>query len=349
MILADARANPSRLARIASAGVLIALSACAGFQSALDPKGPKAEAISRLNWFLVVVSTLVYVLVIGALFYALRQATTRRVDFAADDAEEPERERGRLRWVASAVGASGLILLLFLFVDVSTARSISRVGGVRPLRIDVVGHQWWWEVKYPDVGDPHNTVETANEIHVPVGRPVFIKMTSDDVIHSFWAPNLDGKKDLIPGHETRTWFRADSAGVYRGQCAEFCGHQHAKMAFFIVAEPRIQFEHWLESQRSSASTPTDSLAQAGERVFLSGTCVMCHTVSGTGAGSKVGPDLTHLASRRTIAAGTLPNNTGNLAGWILDPQQIKPGVKMPPNQLDPESLQALLAYLGTLK
>jgi cytochrome c oxidase subunit 2 len=349
MILADARANPSRLARIASAGVLIALFACAGFQSALDPKGPKAEAISRLNWFLVVVSTLVYVIVIGALFYALGRATTRRVDFAADDAEEPERERGRLRWVASAVGASGLILVLFLFVDVSTARSISRVGGLRPLRIDVVGHQWWWEVKYPDLGDPHNTVETANEIHVPVGRPVFIKMTSDDVIHSFWAPNLDGKKDLIPGHETRTWFRADSAGVYRGQCAEFCGHQHAKMAFFIVAEPRIQFEHWLESQRSSASTPTDSLAQAGERVFLSGTCAMCHTVSGTGAGSKVGPDLTHLASRRTIAAGTLPNNTGNLAGWILDPQQIKPGVKMPPNQLDPESLQALLAYLGTLK
>jgi cytochrome c oxidase subunit 2 len=349
MIFADARANPSRLARIASAAALIALSACAGFQSALDPKGPKAEAISRLNWFLVVVSTLVYVIVIGALFYALRRATTRRVDFAADDAEEPERERGRLRWVASAVGASALILLLFLFVDVSTARSISRVGGVRPLRIDVVGHQWWWEVKYPDLGDPHNTVETANEIHVPVGRPVFIKMTSDDVIHSFWAPNLDGKKDLIPGHETRTWFRADSAGVYRGQCAEFCGHQHAKMAFFIVAEPRIQFEHWLESQRSSASTPADSLAQAGERVFLSGTCAMCHTVSGTGAGSKVGPDLTHLASRRTIAAGTLPNNTGNLAGWILDPQQIKPGAKMPPNQLDPESLQALLAYLGTLK
>jgi cytochrome c oxidase subunit 2 len=349
MMFADARANLSRLARLASTAVLIALSACAGFQSALDPKGPKAEAISRLNWFLVVVSTLVYVIVIGALFYALRRATTRRVDFAADDAEEPERERGRLRWVASAVGASALILLLFLFVDVSTARSISRVGGVRPLRIDVVGHQWWWEVKYPDLGDPHNTVETANEIHVPVGRPVFIKMTSDDVIHSFWAPNLDGKKDLIPGHETRTWFRADSAGVYRGQCAEFCGHQHAKMAFFIVAEPRIQFEHWLESQRSSASTPTDSLAQAGERVFLSGTCAMCHTVSGTGAGSKVGPDLTHLASRRTIAAGTLPNNTGNLAGWILDPQQLKPGVKMPPNQLDPGSLQALLAYLGTLK
>jgi cytochrome c oxidase subunit 2 len=238
---------------------------------------------------------------------------------------------------------------VFLFVSVSTGSAIARVGGLRPLRIDVTGHQWWWEVEYPDNADPQNIVTTANEIHVPVGRPVLIKMSSDDVIHSFWAPNLDGKKDLIPGHETRTWFRADTAGVYRGQCAEFCGHQHAKMAFFIVAEPKLEFEHWLEGQKGQASKPTDTLAQAGERVFLSGTCAMCHAIAGTGAGSKVGPDLTHLASRRTIAAGTLPNNTGNLAGWILDPQSIKPGAKMPPNQLDPQSLQALLAYLGTLK
>ncbi|MEA2707059.1 MAG: cytochrome c oxidase subunit, partial [Gemmatimonadaceae bacterium] len=264
-------------------------------------------------------------------------------------AGETGRERTRTRSVAAAVAATALILLLFIFVDVSTARSISRVGGEKPLRIDVVGHQWWWEIKYPDTTNPQNIIETANEIHVPVGRAVFIKMTSDDVIHSFWAPNLDGKKDLIPGHETRTWFRADSAGVYRGQCAEFCGHQHAKMAFFIVAEPKNRFEQWLEAQKSEASKPADSLAQEGERVFLSGTCAMCHSISGTSAGSNFGPDLTHLASRRTIAAGTLPNNEGNLAGWILDPHSIKPGVKMPANRLDPQSLRALVAYLGTLK
>jgi cytochrome c oxidase subunit 2 len=204
-------------------------------------------------------------------------------------------------------------------------------------------------VRYPDSANPQNIVETANEIHVPVGRTVSIKMTSSDVIHSFWAPNLDGKKDLIPGHETRTWFRADSAGVYRGQCAEFCGHEHAKMAFLIVAEPPTQFQRWLESQKSEAATPTDSLAQQGKRVFLSGSCAMCHAISGTSAGSNFGPDLTHLASRRTIAAGTLPNDASNLAGWIIDPQIIKPGVKMPPNQLDGNSLQALLAYLATLK
>jgi cytochrome c oxidase subunit 2 len=337
------------LARGGGLLVVGVLSGCSGFQSALDPKGPKAATVSHLTLFLVITAAVVYVIVIGALFLALRRASGRPVAFARDDSEEPGRERNRVRWVTIAVGASALVLLLFMFVDVSAARSISQVGGLRPLRIDVVGHQWWWEVKYPDEANPQNIVETANEIHVPVGRPVFLKMTSRDVIHSFWAPNLDGKKDLIPGHETRTWFRADTAGVYRGQCAEFCGHQHAKMAFFIVAEPRAKFESWLTSQQSPASTPGDSLAQAGERVFLSGTCAMCHAISGTGASSHYGPDLTHLASRRTIAAGSLPNTVGNLAGWILDPQSIKPGAKMPANQLDPQALQALLAYLGTLK
>src|SRR5256714_6494099 len=242
--------HPAKFRRMTPLLVTSILVACSGFQSALDPKGPKAEAISHLNWFLVVTSAVVYVVVIGALLFALRRATTRPVAFVETDAEEPERERTRIRWVAIASGATALVLLLFICVDVSTARSLSRVGGLRPLRIDVVGHQWWWEIKYPDTGDPQNIVQTANEIHVPVGRPVFIKMTSSDVIHSFWAPNLDGKKDLIPGHETRTWFRADTAGVFRGQCAEFCGHQHAKMAFFIVAEPRVDFEHWLTSQKS---------------------------------------------------------------------------------------------------
>jgi cytochrome c oxidase subunit 2 len=321
----------------------------AAYQSALDPAGPKAAAVLHLSWFLWITAIVVYGAVIGTLFYVLRRATSRSATFADSDAEEPGRDRARTRWVAGAAAATAVILLLFIFVDVSTARSISRVGGERPLRIDVVGHEWWWEIKYPDTANPQNIVETANEIHVPVGRAVFIKMTSQDVIHSFWAPNLDGKKDLIPGHETRTWFRADSAGVFRGQCAEFCGHQHAKMAFLVVAEPRIQFERWLELQRAEASTPSDSLAQEGKRIFLSGSCAMCHAISGTSAGSHFGPDLTHLASRRTIAAGTLPNNEANLAAWILDPQGIKPGTKMPANRLDAKSLRALVAYLRTLK
>lgn len=329
--------------------VALVAGACAGFQSALDPKGPKAEAIYHLSWFLFVVVTGIYLLVISALFFILRRASTRRIAMDNDSpGDEAELDRGMTRWVASAVAVTTVVLIAFVFVDVSTARSITGVGGAAPLRVDVVGHQWWWEVKYPDP-EPQNDVRTANEIHVPVGRAVLIKMTSGDVIHSFWAPNLDGKKDLIPGHETITWFRADSAGVYRGQCAEFCGHEHAKMAFFIVAEPRMQFERWLAAQRNEATKPADSLQLAGERVFLSGTCAMCHTISGTGAGSNNGPDLTHLASRRTIAAGTLPNNAESLASWILAPQGVKPGAKMPPTYLDPPALQALLAYLQNLK
>jgi cytochrome c oxidase subunit 2 len=330
-------------------GVVTLAAACSGFQSALDPKGPRAEAVTKLHWSLVTVSTVVYVIVIGALLYALWRGSRRPTpDLAHVHRETPEQADTMKRGVVIAAVVTVVVMLAFVFASVSTGSAVARVGGMKPLRVNVVGHQWWWGVEYPDP-DPHNNAETANEIHVPVGRPVLIKLTSQDVIHSFWAPNLAGKKDLIPGHETITWFRADTAGVYRGQCAEFCGHQHAKMAFFVVAEPRLQFESWLQKQRGEAQKPSDSVAQTGERIFLSGPCAVCHTISGTGAGGKVGPDLTHVASRLTIAAGTLPNTTGNLAGWILDPQSIKPGAKMPPTKLDPQSLQALLSYLGTLK
>jgi cytochrome c oxidase subunit 2 len=214
--------------------------------------------------------------------------------------------------------------------------------------VRVTGHQWWWEVEYRD-SSPQDWAFTANEIHVPVGRPVVFELRANDVIHSFWVPNLGVKRDMIPGDENSVWFQADTAGVYRGQCAEFCGHQHAKMAFQIVAEPPERFAAWLERQRDTARTPADSVAARGQEVFLGSTCVMCHTVSGTPAGSRIGPNLTHLAGRRTIAAGSLPNTRGNLAGWIVDPQRIKPGVRMPPNALAPDDLQALLAYLESLK
>jgi cytochrome c oxidase subunit II len=176
-----------------------------------------------------------------------------------------------------------------------------------------------------------------------------LELRSTDVIHSFWPPNLTGKRDLIPGKVNSLWFQADTPGVYRGQCAEFCGHQHAKMGFLVIADRPDSFATWLASQRDTASTPTTELTQRGQEVFLASSCVMCHTISGTPAGSRIGPDLTHLASRRTIAAGTLPNTRGNLAGWILNPQRIKPGTRMPPNQLNPADLQALLAYLESLK
>jgi cytochrome c oxidase subunit II len=192
-------------------------------------------------------------------------------------------------------------------------------------------------------------VQTANEIHVPIGRPVVFKMSSHDVIHSFWAPNLQGKRDLIPGLSTAIWIEVDRPGVYRGQCAEFCGRQHAHMAFAIVAESGVEFTRWLEGQRRPAEQPHNSQEQHGQTVFVTSRCSMCHKIRGTQAYGTIGPELTHLASRETLAAGTLPNSRGHLAGWILDPQSVKPGTAMPPTPLAPDDLQDLIAYLEILR
>jgi cytochrome c oxidase subunit 2 len=285
----------------------------------------------------------VFVLVVAALLWA---AFRRRP--SEPPGPEPAGERGLTVAVASATGLTVLILFGFLVYDIVVGRQLTKNPGKEALQIRVTGHQWWWEVQYRD-SLPQNWVTTANEIHIPVGRPVVFELRSTDVIHSFWPPSLSQKRDLIPGNVNSLWFQADTPGVYRGQCAEYCGLQHAKMAFLVVAQRPDSFASWLARQRDTALTPTEEQTRRGQEVFLTSTCVMCHAISGTPAGSRIGPDLTHLASRRTIAAGTLPNTRGNLAGWILDPQRIKPGTKMPANQLDPADLQALLAYLESLK
>jgi cytochrome c oxidase subunit II len=289
-----------------------------------------------------VTSAIVFVLVVAALFWATLRR--RRPEEPADGRQD----RSIRTTVIVATAATAIILFVFLVLDLSVGRAITTNPGPEALQVRVTGHQWWWEIQYRD-SLPQNWATTANEIHVPVGRPVLFELRSTDVIHSLWPRNLNGKRDLIPGNENSIWFQADSAGVYRGQCAEFCGHQHAKMAFLIVAEPSDSFSAWLVRQRDTAMTPTDSLALRGQEVFLASSCVMCHAIGGTPAGSRIGPDLTHLASRRTIAAGTLPNTRGNLAGWIVNPQTIKPGVKMPATSLGSDDLQALLSYLETLK
>jgi cytochrome c oxidase subunit 2 len=315
------------------------------WQSVLHPAGPQARNIAHLSWFAFVVATIVYVLTIGALCVALRAARRRaqRGEPLGDDSE-----RRMTRGVTWALAATVVTLLVFFAYDLSVGRTLSAQPGAHPLTIEVTGHQWWWEVQYADTS-AHGRFTTANEIHVPVGRPVLFLLGANDVIHSIWVPSLGGKKDLIPGYTQSVSFQADTPGVYRGQCAEFCGLQHAKMAMFVVAEPLAQYERWVSEQRESARTPTDSVQRRGREVFMTNTCAMCHAIEGTEAGSHNGPDLTHLASRRTIAAGTLPNTRGNLAGWIVDPQGIKPGSHMPPNMLTPNDLDALLNYLQSLK
>jgi cytochrome c oxidase subunit 2 len=196
---------------------------------------------------------------------------------------------------------------------------------------------------------PSLRVTTANEIHIPVGRPVAFSLLSTDVVHSLWIPNLQGKIDLVPGRLNELWLRADTAGVYRGQCAEYCGLQHAKMALVVVADPPDQFERWLAANRAPAPAPVTPEQQRGKDIVERGPCAMCHNITGTSAGGRTAPDLTHLASRSTLAAGSIPNVHGYLAGWIADPQAIKPGNRMPPSGLSSEELQAVLAYLETLK
>jgi cytochrome c oxidase subunit 2 len=309
--------------------------------SALVPAGPQARSVDRLWDGMYGTSIVVFVLVVGFLLYA---ALRRR----PSDGVPIEGQVSRmLTAVVIATGLTIAVLFCFLVLDISVGSALSRTPP-GATRIEVTGHQWWWEVKYPGAR-PGDQVITANEIHLPVGRPVTIELRSEDVIHSFWPPSLTGKRDLIPGKVTTVSFEADRPGVYRGQCAEYCGHQHAKMAFLVVAEPADRFGAWLARQRDTAVTPADTLARRGRDVFVSTTCAMCHAIEGTPAGSHVGPDLTHLMSRHTIAAGTLPNTRGWRAGWVADPQSIKPGTKMPPSDLSAGDLQAVLAYLETLR
>jgi cytochrome c oxidase subunit 2 len=212
----------------------------------------------------------------------------------------------------------------------------------------VTGYQWWWSVEYLNA-DPSLIVTTANELHVPVGRPILLTLKSADVIHSFWVPSLHGKTDLVPGRENATWLQVDRPGIFRGQCAEFCGVQHAHMSLSVIAESSDQFEQWLSAQRQPAPAPLTAEQSRGRDVVERGPCALCHTIRGTNAGARMGPDLTHFATRSTIAAGTVPNTRGNLAGWIADPQHLKPGSRMPATGLAAEDLQAVVAYLETLR
>jgi cytochrome c oxidase subunit 2 len=305
-------------------------------QSIWHPISPEAAAVSHLWWWMFGAGLVVWFTVIGLTLYVVRPR-----DGAAVAHSRAERV------VTAGVFATVLVLGGFLAYDFTVGRALA-LHPQRALTIDVVGHQWWWEVQYEDP-NPSKRIGTANEIHVPVGEPVQFKLRAADVIHSFWAPNLNGKKDLIPGYTSTLWFRADTAGVYRGQCAEFCGMQHAQMAFYIVAEPKVKFNAWLAAGGASPEPPTDSTLLYGQRVFMNSGCALCHAIGGTEARATVGPDLTHFKSRMTIAAGALANTRANLTRWIENPAAIKPGVRMPALPFKPAQLTALVSYLETLK
>ncbi|MFL5818828.1 MAG: cytochrome c oxidase subunit II [Conexibacter sp.] len=311
----------------------------------LEPRGEDAHVLGQEITFQLVVGGLVLLLVLGLLVaIVIRQLRHRTPEEAPPDLDE---ERGQ-RWIV--LGGLVLPLVVLTAVVVMSARSFLAVddaGGARAgveRTVEVVAHRWWWEVRYPDAH-----ASTANEVVLPVGQPVRLRLRTKDVIHSLWIPQLDRKADMIPGRVTYLRLTAERPGEYRGLCAEFCGLQHAKMAFRVRVLAPGAFADWLAAARLPAARPATTSARAGARVFQDAGCAVCHTIAGTAASGEVGPELTHLASRRSIAAETLPNTRGNLAGWISDPQHVKRGVLMPRTELGGRELQQLLDYLEGLR
>ena len=313
-------------------------------QSVLRPAGPHADSIHRLWLLMLWTSATVFTIVLVFVFVALARGMRRRERSAAAGSSDRQLHR---TWLASTI-ATVVVLLVLLTASVSTGRAIASMRSERAVSVNVTGHQWWWEFEYEDAR-PSRRVLIANELHLPLHQPVVLKVTSRDVIHSFWAPNLLGTRDLIPGLTTAIWFQADQAGRFRGQCAEFCGLQHAHMAFDVVVESQQDFERWLDHQRAPASPPGDVTARRGLDIFMSQRCARCHAIRGSDAAGQAAPDLTHLASRVSIAAGTLPNTTAHRQAWITDPQAAKPGNQMPGTPFSDDDMSALLAYLDTLR
>ncbi|QGZ37895.1 cytochrome c oxidase subunit 2 [Pseudoduganella flava] len=303
-------------------------------QSALAGAGPDAALIGQLGWTMTIAGTVLFVAV---MFLALRGWRARRhVDTRV--------------WIIGGGIALPLVLLTaLLWWSLATTARLARPSSLTPLRIAVTAKMWWWEVRYTDPATGRDIV-TANEIRIPAGRAVYLGLTTSDVIHSFWVPALAGKVDMVPGRVHGLTLRADRPGVWRGQCAEFCGAQHAKMALHVVALAPGEFDAWLAAQARPAPQPADAQLARGRAAYLARRCDACHTVRGVGAGGTLGPDLTHVGGRRYLAAGTLATHRGTLAGWIADPQAIKPGARMPATRgLEGDELRALAAWLESLK
>lgn len=350
-------------------GILVAFLAvlvagCAGEnypQSTLHPKGDFAEMVDALFQTTVFWATIIFIGVEAALLYAIFRFRAKPNDL------EPKQTHGNtlVEIVWTVIPAAVLA-----FVAVPTVRTIFATAeipeasgdGVEPLRVDVIGHQWWWEFRYPDLG-----IVTANELHIPVGRTVDVRMKTVDVLHSFWVPQFAGKRDVFPNRETRIWFTAREAGAYPGACAEFCGLQHGRMAFYVMAEDPATFDAWVATRQADSAqaamrapappadsaapvpAPADALVAQGRQLFMAKACVGCHALGSAGAPTAlIGPNLGGIGTRRMIASGWLENTDENLAAWIKDPAAFKEGVAMAGvYQVTDAEAAALAAFLRT--
>jgi cytochrome c oxidase subunit 2 len=335
--------------RVASASALLT-GGCSyqHYQSALGDAGVDDHRFLILFAIFLTVCVIMYAMVIAFLIVGIlrrrRGGEANVVESGRHHQSHPLMTTGLIGW--GALVATGLFALAI--ASFFTDRSMARAATNEKLSITVTANQWWWDVQY-NSADASKTLRTANELHVPVGVPTRIILRSNDVIHSFWLPSLAGKQDLIPGRENDITIVPEKTGIYRGQCAEYCGTQHAHMAFVVNVDSYPDFMKWWDQGLQPARPPATPLAQAGYNYVAQHECSMCHNISGTPASATVGPDLTHFASRRTIAAGMLPMSENNLHGWIADPQAVKPGTKMPKIPMQPSDVDAVVAYLETLK
>lgn len=300
---------------------------------------PQAEAAVSLFNVVFLISLLIFVIVAGGVIFSAIRFRQR-----PGEGDPPQIEGNR--WLE----VTWVVVPLFLlgFVSVLTLQKLDLIKPPAPPDpqpdLIVTGYQWWWDVEYPQAG-----VITANEIHIPTGQRVLLRLKGGDVIHSFWVPELGGKADMVPGHPVYLWLEASQPGTYNGACTEFCGNQHAWMRLRVVAQTPEAYQAWLAAQAKNPPAPTSGAAAQGAQFFQQSTCVNCHAIRGTAAKARVGPDLTHLASRETLAAGVLTNTSDHLAQWLKDPQAVKPGNHMPAFGLSNDQIQQLVAYLETLK
>lgn len=321
-------------------GLILAVSGCGGDQNTLHAASPQQSSIVHLFWVMFGFACLGFGLIVFLLFVGWARRERSGLWGRRDD----ERLGTRLVVILGVAMPVVLLSLLFVWADIFVVRTTEAPApGSTQLTVRVIAHQWWWEIRYPGTA-----AVTANELHIPTNTRVDVIGTSADVIHSLWVPELDRKVELIPGLTNRILLDASRPGVYRGQCSEFCGLQHAHMAIAVVAESPVRFRAWLANMEKPARPAVTAEQLAGRRVFLAQSCASCHTIRGTSAHADVGPDLTHLASRATLAALTVPDTPVYLRGWIANPQALKPGARMPSVPLSSRQLDQLTAYLSHL-
>lgn len=332
----EKRKGPKRKGLWQTPTILLLLPGCSGRQSALQPAGVDAEQIAQLFWWMAAATLLIWTLVVGIAVYVTRIDLTPH-----------SRRAGSWLIIGGGVVVPTIVLGALLIFGLQLLPSLSTPMKT-DLQVAVSGERWWWRVTY--LLDSGRTVETANEVRLPVGQQVGFSLTSPDVIHSFWIPSLGGKVDMIPGRTTRLTLKATKRGAYRGACAEYCGTAHALMNFEAVVMDPQAFEAWLATQAEPAEMPQIPLHRRGLTAFLANGCGACHTIRGTPADGRIGPDLTHVGGRLTLGAGILPNNESAFRNWIADPDHIKPGVNMPDfGMLPGDQLAAMAAYLDSLK